>query len=135
VLLPAAALVAVVVVVASVSLFPRWPFAGRGASSRGPGAPAGADSSAALPPELASLDSQLARAREEVRGAAASDSSAADSWQLFAEDLGVLDAAIRDSRAALAQDPDNPVVQRSLLSAYQKQLELLRWASRLVRHG
>jgi len=57
------------------------------------------------------------------------------SWRLFDQGLAVLDSAIKDSRAALERDPSNPVLQKSLLAAYQKQLELIRWANRVVRQS
>jgi hypothetical protein len=57
------------------------------------------------------------------------------SWRLFDQGLAVLDQAIKDSRAALERDPGNPVLQKSLLAAYQKQLELIRWANRVVRQS
>ena len=57
------------------------------------------------------------------------------SWRLFDQGLAVLDQAIKDSRAALERDPNNPILQKSLLAAYQKQLELIRWANRVVRQG
>jgi hypothetical protein len=57
------------------------------------------------------------------------------SWRLFDQGLAVLDQAIKDSRAALERDPNNPILQKSLLAAYQKQLELIRWANRVVRQS
>jgi anti-sigma factor RsiW len=102
----------------------------------GGGSAAVADTSAAgLPRQLASLDAEVSVTRGEVRAVVSADSAAAGSWEVFDQNLQLLDSAIRDSRAALARDPDNPILQKSLLSAYQKQLELLRWASRLVHQG
>ena len=57
------------------------------------------------------------------------------SWRLFDQGLAVLDQAIKDSRAALERDPNNPILRKSLLAAYQKQLELIRWANRVVRQS
>jgi hypothetical protein len=89
--------------------------------------------------ELAALDAQVKSSRQDVRPAGSAgiaDSTAAvRSWRVFDQSLGVLDRAIKDSRAALARDPGNPILQRSLLAAYQKQLELIRWANRVVRQG
>lgn len=102
----------------------------------GRGMAAAADTSAAgLPRQLASLDAQVSSTRADVRQAVAADSASVGPWKVFEQNLQVLDGAIRDSRAALSRDPDNPILQKSLLSAYQKQLELLRWASRLVHQG
>ena len=46
--------------------------------------------------------------------------------QLLEHNLRVIDAAIRESRAALQQDPANDLVNEMLWSAYEKKLELLR---------
>lgn len=70
-----------------------------------------------------------------VRPATVDSGDTGGVWEVFDQNLAVLDGAIRDARTALARDPDNPVIQRSLLTAYQKELHLLRWASRVVRQG
>jgi hypothetical protein len=72
----------------------------------------------------------------DARSGAEGDTTATTpSWRLFDQGLAVLDRAISDSRAALERDPNNPVLQKSLLAAYQKQLELIRWANRVVRQS
>jgi len=53
----------------------------------------------------------------------------------FQQNLDLLDQAIRDSRAALEADPRNPALQRSLLGVYEKQLSLLRWATRILEQA
>jgi hypothetical protein len=87
--------------------------------------------------ELAMLDAQVKSSRQGVRPvgpAGIPDTTAvALSWRVFDQSLGVLDQAIKDSRAALTRDPGNPILKKSLLTAYQKQLELIRWANRVVR--
>jgi hypothetical protein len=113
--------------------------------------------------ELAMLDAQVESSRQSVRlaGGAGTTDSATDTatepegdstvdrtvdikadttavtppWRLFDQGLAVLDQAIMDSRAALERDPSNPLLQKSLLAAYQKQLELIRWANRVVRQS
>ena len=85
--------------------------------------------------QFAALDSEVSTARQQIYQAAAADSTTEGSWKTFDDNLRVLDRAIRESRAALAQDPDNPLLQKTILGAYQKQLDLLRWASRLVHEG
>lgn len=131
----AAALVLVVGIGLGVTWLARSPLFAPGGLLAG-GSAAVADTSAAgLPRQLASLDAEVSATRVEVRAVASADSAAAGSWEVFDQNLQLLDSAIRDSRAALARDPDNPILQKSLFSAYQKQLELLRWASRLVHQG
>ena len=100
------------------------------------GAPKGADAGAPLDEQLVSLDTEVNSVRRDVSAAAGGmDNAAVGSWEVFDSNLQVLDQAIRESRAALARDPENPVLQKSLLGAYQKQLELLRWASRILQQG
>jgi anti-sigma factor RsiW len=49
--------------------------------------------------------------------------------KLLEENMRVIDAAIRESRAALQQRPDNELINESLWSAYEKKLEMLRRAT------
>lgn len=125
------------------------PGRGNGAAIRQETTLAGAND--AMARELSMLGTQVESAKGSVRPAGTggpeaqggqgaqggpSDSTATTpSWRLFDEGLAVLDQAIQESRAALERDPNNPVLQKSLLAAYQKQLELLRWANRVVRQG
>jgi hypothetical protein len=120
-------------------------------------------STAEVPPggvvagELAALDQEVKSARQSIHpdsapatalgsateaapgtatAAAPADTAATGAtWRDFDQGLEVLDAALRESRAALARDPGNPVLQKSVLAAYQKQLELIRWANRVVRQS
>lgn len=98
-----------------------------------------ADGSETMTRELAMLDAQVKSSRQSVRqeglAGAADTTVAAPAWRIFDQSLGVLDQAIRDSRAALEREPNSPVLQKSLLAAYQKQLELIRWANRVIRQG
>ena len=89
--------------------------------------------------ELAMLEQQVQASRSSVSPAPVSGSTdttaVPPSRRAFDQGLDLLDQAIRDSRAALQNDPNNPFLQKSLLAAYQKQLELIRWANRVVRQG
>jgi len=49
--------------------------------------------------------------------------------ELLRQNLAAIDAAIRESRAALQQDPANELVNQMLWSAYEKKVELLRRAT------
>jgi anti-sigma factor RsiW len=46
--------------------------------------------------------------------------------RLLEENLRLIDIAIRESRAALHQDPQNELINEALWSAYERKLELLR---------
>jgi hypothetical protein len=136
----------------------RFPLpAGAGGAGREQGAPASSPTASAdgangdMTRELAMLGAQVESSRQSVRppggtgatdtaadttaGATAGTTAGTPSWRLFDQGLAVLDQAIKDSRAALERDPNNPVLQKSLLAAYQKQLELIRWANRVVRQS
>ena len=52
--------------------------------------------------------------------------------RLLEENMRLIDAAIRDSRAALQQNPENELINESLWSAYEKKLELLRRATNIT---
>jgi hypothetical protein len=110
---------------------------GDGASVSSSAMSTGADGSMAR--ELSRLSGAVESTRGSVRPAGpagpADTTAATPSWRLFDEGLAVLDQAIKDSRTALERDPSNPVLQKSLLAAYQRQLELIRWANRVVRQG
>jgi hypothetical protein len=94
--------------------------------------------SRAMNGEIAMLEAQVRSTRSQIqstRGAGQTDSTTAVSaWRTFEQGLDILDLAIRDSREALQRDPRNPILQKSLLATYQKQLELIRWANRIARH-
>jgi hypothetical protein len=49
---------------------------------------------------------------------------------LLERNLAVIDAAIAESRAALARDPANAELQRLFSAAARQKVELLRWAAR-----
>ncbi len=49
---------------------------------------------------------------------------------LLERNLGVIDAAIRESRDALASDPGNVELRGLFAAAARQKVELLRWATR-----
>ncbi|HEY6157156.1 MAG TPA: zf-HC2 domain-containing protein [Gemmatimonadales bacterium] len=51
---------------------------------------------------------------------------------LLQRNLGVIDAAIRESRDALARDPGNVELRGLVASAAREKVELLRWATRVA---
>jgi len=51
---------------------------------------------------------------------------------LVERNLAVIDAAIAESRAALARDPANAELQRLWAAAARQKVELLRWATRVA---
>jgi len=51
---------------------------------------------------------------------------------LVARNLGIIDAAIAESRAALARDPANAELQHLWAAAARQKVELLRWATRVA---
>ena len=51
---------------------------------------------------------------------------------LVERNLRIIDAAIADSRAALAGDPGNAELRRLFAAAYWEKVELLRWAARVA---
>ena len=52
--------------------------------------------------------------------------------RLLEENMRLIDAAIRDSRAALQQNPENELINESLWSAYEQKLELVRRATNIT---
>jgi hypothetical protein len=51
---------------------------------------------------------------------------------LLERNLAVIDAAIAESRAALARDPANAELRRFFAAAARQKVELLRWAARVA---
>ncbi|MGH7548450.1 MAG: zf-HC2 domain-containing protein [Gemmatimonadales bacterium] len=46
--------------------------------------------------------------------------------------LRIIDAAIRESRAALARDPNSAELRQLVSAAYRQKVDLLRWATRVA---
>jgi hypothetical protein len=51
---------------------------------------------------------------------------------LLERNLAVIDAAIAESRTALARDPANAELRRFFVAASREKVELLRWAARVA---
>ena len=51
---------------------------------------------------------------------------------LVERNLQIIDAAIRESRAALERDPGNAELRELFAAAYRQKVELLRWATRVA---
>lgn len=51
---------------------------------------------------------------------------------LVERNLGLIDAALRDARAALSQDPGNADLQQFVATAARQKVELLQWAARVA---
>jgi anti-sigma factor RsiW len=51
---------------------------------------------------------------------------------LVERNLRIIDAAIRESRAALERDPGNTELRTLFAAAYRQKVELLRWATRVA---
>jgi len=71
----------------------------------------------------AALTSALALERDRLRP---------ETVALLERNLGVIDAAIRESRDALARDPGNVELRGLVASAAREKVELLRWATRVA---
>ncbi len=71
----------------------------------------------------AALTSALALERDRLRP---------ETVALLERNLGVIDAAIRESRDALARDPGNVELRGLVASAARAKVELLRWATRVA---
>src|SRR6266550_1508346 len=69
----------------------------------------------------AALSSALALERDRLRP---------ETVALLERNLGVIDAAIRESRDALARDPGNVELRGLFAAAARQKVELLRWATR-----
>ncbi len=81
------------------------------------------------------VEAEYSRAASEValgpeRGALAPETSA-----VVQAGLRVVDQALAESRAALARDPDSAELARLVAAAYERKIDLLRWAGRLAASG
>jgi hypothetical protein len=86
---------------------------------------------------LTTLESETARARGDFESALRQRGGdlPGGAGSEFERNLQILDQAIADSRAAVERDPRNQGLVKSLLAVYQKQLTLLRWATRMVQQA
>ena len=86
-----------------------------------PGAEEWAAVEAAYESAAVDLDRTLATERDRLEPA---------TLALLERNLGVIDAAIRESRGALARDPGNVELHGLFAAAARQKVELLRWAAR-----
>ena len=63
------------------------------------------------------------------------DQLAPETIATLERNLAIIDAAIADSRAALAADPSNPELETLLRAGYEQKVALLERAARLVRES
>ena len=82
----------------------------------------------------AAVEADYQQAAAELGGtlAAERDRLRPETVALVARNLSLIDAAIRESRAALARDPGNAELRRLFAAAYRQKIELLRWATRVA---
>lgn len=76
--------------------------------------------------ELASLEGALASARDVLDP---------NTVRVLERNLGIIEQAIQDSQRALAQDPENDFLVEHLQRVYQRKLEYLREAARVVERS
>jgi anti-sigma factor RsiW len=127
-------LAAAAVILVALSASATW-WAGPGVASRAPGVasppPAGAVAMAtdvaeppeALSSELSDLESVLEAARAELDP---------NTVRVIERNLAVIEQAIVDSRRALALDPGNEFLEHHLTRTYERKLEYLRDAARVI---
>ena len=82
----------------------------------------------------AAAELDYARATDELTGALAAEDARLEPTTvvLLERNLGVIDAALRESREALARDPGNVDLRGLVASAAREKIELLRWATRVA---
>lgn len=74
--------------------------------------------------EMAELEETLARNRDRLDP---------NTIRIVERNLGIIDRAIRESRAALAVDPGNPFLEEHLEGALERRVDYVREAARLLR--
>lgn len=74
--------------------------------------------------EMAELEEALARNRDQLDP---------NTVRIVERNLGVIDRAIRESRAALAVDPGNPFLEEHLEGALERKVDYLKEATSLLR--
>ena len=80
----------------------------------------------------AAVQVDYARATDDLAAAFATERDRLEpaTLALLERNLGVIDAAIRESRGALARDPGNVELRGLFAAAARQKVELLRWATR-----
>ncbi|MGH7506325.1 MAG: hypothetical protein ACRELX_11770, partial [Longimicrobiales bacterium] len=81
---------------------------------------------------LQPVERDYARAEHELQRLFAAGPSALrpETRRIVIENLAIIDRALAEARAALQDDPGNPVLERILLANHEKKLDLLRGAAR-----
>lgn len=80
------------------------------------------------------LDREYGRAASELRRTLESADGGLDpgTASLLRESLSIVDRAVAESRAAMAEDPSSPVVRDLVLAAHRQRLDVLRRATALA---
>ncbi len=80
------------------------------------------------------VQADYARAADELTAALATERHRLrpETVALLEHNLGVIDAAMRESRDALARDPGNVELRGLFAAAARQRVELLRWATRVA---
>lgn len=80
------------------------------------------------------LDREYGRAASELRRTLESGDGGLDpgTASLLRESLSIVDRAVAESRAAMAEDPSSPVVRDLVLAAHRQRLDVLRRATALA---
>lgn len=91
----------------------------------------GAAEPVALPPHLAAQVARYGDAIDELQRTLAHQRAdlSPQTIDVLERSLRVIDAALAESRDALTRDPQNPVLERMILSTYEQKLQLLRRAA------
>ncbi|MBI4408799.1 MAG: zf-HC2 domain-containing protein [Gemmatimonadetes bacterium] len=131
---PLAAAAVVLVVLSSVlTLLLVTPIRKKAAQVQAPAAQT-AEAPAAVLAEFRGAEAGYLRAIGELESALGTRGSqlAPETIAILERNLRIIDAALAESRAALAQAPANPELARIILSTYEQKLELLRQAQRTI---
>jgi len=83
------------------------------------------------------LDAEYGRASRELREALDAEAARLGPavGELVRENLAVVDRALEESRAALAEDPASGLARELVLAAHRQRLDVLRQAAALVTEG
>ncbi len=83
-------------------------------------------------PEWGGVEAEYSRAAGEVSLESGRGALAPDALAVVDAGLRVVDQAIAESRAALALDPGSAELAHLVAAAYERKIDLLRWAGRLA---
>lgn len=121
----AAAAVALIVLSSTITWLLREP-------AEGPAPHLGPAPNAAFPADVRAWETQVVEATRELASALERnrESLAPETVTLLEENLRIIDDAIRESRAALAEDPGNAALGQMLWATYKQKLDLLQQAAR-----